>query len=405
MSDYEFRQRHQQVSQLAGKLPAPSAAAQAVSNALTEQIRDLIAAKGPIPFSRYMEMALYAPGLGYYVNGLRKFGEQGDFITAPEISSLFGQCLAQQCGEVLDTLGGGDILEAGAGSGRLARDLLQALAQQDRLPDHYYILELSADLRQRQQELLGSTLPHLVNRVHWLDGFPDTPFRGVVLANELLDALPVERFVVTGNGIELLGVSVEGGQLVDCVIPAPSHVTAALAGIDLTPGYQSELPLTARAWVASLAGCMERGVALLIDYGFPRSEFYHPDRHMGTLMCHYRHRSHGNPLILPGLQDITTHVNFTDIAEVAVENGMDVLGYTSQAAFLMSLGLDQRAAEVMTDSATDDAAVSRQIEIAGQIKKLTLPSEMGELFKVIALGKRMDGPLAGFALQDRRSRL
>lgn len=405
MSDYEFRQRHQQVSQLAGKLPAPSAAAQAVSNALTEQIRDLIAAKGPIPFSRYMEMALYAPGLGYYVNGLRKFGEQGDFITAPEISSLFGQCLAQQCGEVLDTLGGGDILEAGAGSGRLARDLLQALAQQDRLPDHYYILELSADLRQRQQELLGSTLPHLVNRVHWLDGFPDTPFRGVVLANELLDALPVERFVVTGNGIELLGVSVEGGQLVDCVIPAPSHVTAALAGIDLTPGYQSELPLTARAWVASLAGCMERGVALLIDYGFPRSEFYHPDRHMGTLMCHYRHRSHGNPLILPGLQDITTHVNFTDIAEVAVENGMDVLGYTSQAAFLMSLGLDQRAAEVMTDSATDDAAVSRQIEIAGQIKKLTLPSEMGELFKVIALGKRVDGPLAGFALQDRRSRL
>lgn len=402
MNENDFRQRHRRAGQEAGLLPTPAPEAQAVSDALFQYISGIIAEAGPIPFSRYMELALYTPELGYYVNGLRKFGEQGDFVTAPEISPLFGQCLARQCSEILTALGGGDLLEAGAGSGRLAVDVLRGLQQLDCLPRHYFILELSADLRQRQQHTLREALPELADRVYWLDGFPEEPFRGVVLANELLDALPVERFAVGDSRIDLLGVTVEAGRLVDCALPAPKMLAESLAALDLPPGYHSEISPSARGWIASLAACMTQGVALLIDYGFPQHEFYHPDRYMGTLMCHYRHRSHGNALILPGLQDITAHVNFTDIARSAVGHGMQVPGYTSQAAFLLSLGLDQLATDAMEQDAEN---VARTLQTAQQVKKLTLPSEMGELFKVIALSKNLDGPLAGFALQDRRNRL
>ncbi|MBE9516895.1 MAG: SAM-dependent methyltransferase [Proteobacteria bacterium] len=353
---------------------------------------------GTISFAEFMQLALYAPGLGYYTAGKIKFGESGDFVTAPEISPLFGQCLAQQCADALDMLGSGDLLEAGAGSGKLACELLARLEQLDSLPEHYYILEVSADLRQQQQRHIAQTLPQLKDRVHWLDSLPKR-FNGVIIGNEVLDAMPVERFVVTDDTIEQLHVGHEQGHFVWRRRKAGNALADRVSALELSPPYISELNLNAEAWIASLADVLERGLILLIDYGFPEHEYYLDDRREGTLMCHYKHHSHDNPLVLTGLQDITAHVDFTAIAQTAVDNNLAVSGYTSQAAFLIGCGLEQLASDL------DSEDEKTRLNIAQQIKKLTQPSEMGELFKVIALTRDIDTPLRGFMIQDRRDRL
>jgi SAM-dependent MidA family methyltransferase len=380
-------------------LPPPTAEEQAHSSRLQQLIREEIAACGGlISATRFMELALYAPGLGYYAAGKHKFGAAGDFVTAPEMGSLFARCLARPCQSILAQLGGGDILEAGAGSGALAADLLLELEALGRLPERYLILELSNDLRDRQAETLRHKAPRLLKRVHWLDS-PPVEFRGVILANELLDAMPVERFRITEDGIRQLHVTWETDRFVWREKPADEAIRARIEPLALSPGYTSEINLQAEAWVRSLADTIKQGVMLLVDYGFPRTEFYHPQRNDGTLMCHYRHRAHDDPLKLIGLQDITAHIDFTAVAEAGTGTGLSLLGYTSQAAFLIGSGLEQ----LMSVSDPDDTRA--HLELTQQVKKLTSPHEMGELYKVIALGRGIQEPFPGFAVHDRRGRL
>jgi len=389
----------------AGTLPEPTAEERQHSAALAGVIRSIIdQSGGVIPFTRFMELALYQPGLGYYAGGRRKFGAAGDFVTAPELGRVFARCLARQCLQILkavegDTQGAADILETGAGSGALAANLLLELERLACLPAHYRILELSHELRARQAETLRARAPHLLARVQWLDALPEPGFRGVILANELLDAMPVERFRVHANLISRLGVGIEGDHFVWRELPADTALAQRVAALNLTDHYESEIGLAAEGWVRSVADMLEHGVVLLVDYGFPRPEYYHPDRSAGTLMCHYRHHAHPDPLRLVGLQDITAHVDFSAIAVAAREAGLELLGYASQAMFLIGCGLD----EVANDLFSDDPRA--QLAVTGEIKKLTLPHEMGELFKVIAFGRGTIGALRGFVPQDRRARL
>lgn len=379
-------------------LPEPTAAEAELSQRLVKLIRDDMAGKA-ISFSRFMELALYAPGIGYYSAGKHKLGEAGDFITAPELGNIFATCVARQCEQVLKAIGGGDILEAGAGSGALAADLLVELERLRQLPNSYYILELSADLRERQRQHIEQTVPHLLDRVHWLDDFPQPGMEGVILANELLDAMPVSLFCMTEEGVKERFVAADNNNFRWSEQAASKKLTERTTDLDLPIGYCSEINFNAEAWIHSAADVLHRGVVLLFDYGFPQHEYYHPQRIGGTLMCHYRHRAHTNPLILVGLQDITAHVDFTAMARAAVHSGFDVLGYTAQAPFLMASGLN----ELMAQSDPNDAKT--HLQITNQVKKLTLPSEMGELFKVLALGKDFEESLIGFQLQDRRNRL
>ena len=384
-------------------LPVPDADALAHSERLLTVIREAIEqAGGHIGFDRFMEMALYTPGLGYYSAGNQKFGEAGDFITAPELSPLFSRCLARQCAEVLGHIPKGEILEFGAGSGIMAADILGELARLDCLPERYAILELSSELRARQRQTLQQHIPELLERVAWLDALPEAGFRGVILANEVLDAMPVQRFCIEyGEPHELLVAW--NGQGLELVPAAPdAALFARLENLrrqyGLPDGYCSEINLRAEHWIASLGGVLEQGVALLIDYGFPQHEFYHPQRQQGTLMCHYRHRAHGDALVLPGLQDITAHVDFTAVGEAALKAGLAVRGFTSQANFLLANGLT----EMLADSRED---LRGQMTLSNQVKRLTMPGEMGDLFKVMALGQNWQGPLQGFALRDERGRL
>lgn len=385
------------------QLPLPDAAAAAHSHRLAGRIRDEIAAApaGRIPFARYMELALYAPGLGYYSAGSQKFGERGDFVTAPELSPLFARCLAHQCAQVLAETGGA-LLEFGAGSGALASGLLTALADLGALPSAYFILEVSADLRVRQAEAVAALDPALAARVQWLDRLP-AGFRGVVVANEVIDAMPVHRFrMVDGVAREVWVTAAGDGFRETLADPAEARVAARLAALaarGLPDGFAAECNLAADDWVAALGGMLEVGAAFIIDYGFPAAEYYHPQRAEGTLMCHYRHRAHGDPYFLPGLQDITAHVDFTALAEAALAAGLAVAGYTSQANFLLATGIT----EALAAAAGDDPR--RQLALAATTKKLLMPHEMGELFKVMALTRGVDGPLQGFALRDERGRL
>ena len=400
----DFRAALRQAANAAGSLPAPTDAEHAHSERLQQLIaRETDSAGGSIGFDRFMQLALYAPGLGYYSAGKHKFGSAGDFITAPELGSLFARCLAHQCAPVLQKLNNADVLEAGAGSGALAADLLLELETLGALPRNYYILELSPDLRARQAQHLGQRAAHLAARVHWLDDLPHGGFRGVILANELLDAMPVQRFVVDDSGVQEMCVTWRNGAFAWSIRAADAalagYIGARVDARELPPGYHSEIGLQAEAWVRSMGALLEHGLLLLIDYGFPRAEYYHPQRSSGTLMCHYRHRAHDNPLILAGLQDITAHVDFTAVAEAGTGVGLSLLGYTSQAAFLLAGGITQLAGRHVAD---DERA---HILLAQEIKKLTLPQEMGELFKVMAFGRGLTAPLSGFSLQDRRGRL
>jgi len=396
------------MQQAATGLPTPDELAQQHSEQLKQEIRQQIdAAGGAIGFARFMEMALYQPGLGYYSAGARKFGEGGDFVTAPELSPLFSHCLAHQCQQVLAEIGFGDILEFGAGTGAMASEVLLELERLESLPGQYFILELSPDLKQRQQQTVAQRAPHLLERVCWLDGLPESGFQGVILANEVVDAMPVHLLQFKEAGLEERFVGHNGRDFVWQDRPLQSAalnqrinaLTGELGDEVFCPGYLTEVNLAQTAWINSLAAMLEKGVALIIDYGFPQHEYYHPDRTTGTLMCHYRHRAHGDPLILAGLQDITAHVDFTALAQAAHDAGLDVMGYTSQAQFLLATGLGELLAE------QDQADVRAYMEVTQQIKKLTLPNEMGELFKVLAIGRDFANDLNGFLLQDRRGRL
>lgn len=389
-------------------LPAPEAEAAAHSERLVHHIRRQIEAEGgSISFARYMELALYAPALGYYSAGSRKFGAGGDFVTAPELSPLFGACLARQIGDLLAADPSGLILEFGAGSGVLAATLLASLERLGRLPDEYLILELSGELRARQRQTLAARVPALAGRVRWLDTLP-TGFRGIMLANEVLDAIPCERFSIrAGRPRQLRVVATEQGFATHegQELKAATGVVqrCGLAELD---GYCSEVNPRAQAWIHALGDALAQGVLLLIDYGYPQTEYYLPDRQQGTLRCYYRHRAHDEPFLYPGLCDITAHVDFTAIAEAGLAAGLLVPGFTTQGNFLIGCGLEEVARELQADSDPDSAA-GRQLalQLASQIRHLTLPGEMGEAFKVLALTRGIDGPLRGFAFNDQRRRL
>lgn len=384
----------------APSLPEPTPEERALSQRLTELIRSEIdRAGGAIPFARFMELALYAPSLGYYSAAKHKFGAAGDFVTAPELGPVFAQCLAHQCAQILDALPDGDILEAGAGSGALAVQLLLELERLGQLPAHFFILEISSALRARQKTLFAEKVPHLLERIQWLDKLPSAGFRGIVLGNELLDAMPAERFRVGADGITQLQVGLENNHFVWRESPANDALRDRATALGLPDAYVSEINFAAEGWVRSVSDVLEQGVLLLVDYGFPGHEFYHPQRAAGTLMCHYRHRVHDDPLMFVGLQDITTHVDFTAIARAGTDSGLSLLGYASQALFLLGCGLDNMATRIYPSDART------QLQFSNEVKKLTLPHEMGELFKVIAFGRDIDIPLTGFRLQNRRDRL
>ncbi len=375
-------------------LPQPSADALAHSHRLCALIRhDIDSQGGWIPFSRFMELALYAPGLGYYTAGARKFGKDGDFITAPELSSLFGRTLARQLIEVMQA-STPRILELGAGSGKLALDILGELEKLGALPESYSILEISADLRERQQALLQEKLPHLASRVHWLDTLPEK-ISGAVIGNEVLDALPVHLLHWTDSGLFERGVSLDIERFTWQDRLSEKQVLLDFAQtINAPADYLSEVSLATRGLMSTLCERMDKGVLLFIDYGFGAREYYHLQRSRGTLMCHYRHHAHDDPFYLPGLQDITAHVDFTAIAEAAIDHGAHFLGYTSQAHFLLNNGVMEYLSEVSPDD------INAYAPLSAQLQKLTSPAEMGELFKVLALSKGMDEPLAGFRRGD-----
>ena len=375
-------------------LPLPAADALELSARLHALIRaEIAAAGGWISFARYMELALYAPGMGYYSAGSRKLGAAGDFITAPELSPLFGRTLARQLAELMQS-GPPEILELGAGSGALAETVLGELAALGCPPERYRILEPSADLRQRQRERL---LP-LGAQIEWLETLPQT-LAGVVLANEVLDALPVHRIRIDGAAIAELGVSAGDDGLAWSQRPAPGALAAAASDLALPDDYETELNLAAGVLTRDLARRLTRGALLFIDYGFPAREFYHPQRNRGTLMCHYRHRVHDDPFLWPGLQDITTHVDFSAIARAGADGGLDLLGYTNQAQFLINCGITELLSEVPA------ADAARYAPLVAAVQKLLSPAEMGELFKVIALGRDIDVPLQGFRRGDKSASL
>jgi len=385
-------------------LPEPGDELKSLSDSLCDRIRAELDSNGQMPFSRFMEMALYEPGLGYYSAGLHKLGASGDFVTAPELGSLFAACLARQVGEMADRLGTYDILEAGAGTGKLAADLLAELPQ-DRLPQRYRILERSADLRQVQREFISAAVPDLADRLEWLDQPPESSWQGVLLANEVLDALAVERFEIREGGVDQLCITAGEGRFSWCQRPAPADLqqaveqTLATCGRRFRPGYRSEINLHLSGWVAEVTREMTRGLALFIDYGYPRQEYYLPERTDGTLMCHYRHQAHDDVFFWPGLQDITAWVDFTALAEAADEHGLDVEGYSSQSMFLLGCGLDQVLSERTLIDPTEGLLLS------SEARQLTLPGMMGEKFQVMGLGRGLTSPLRGFSLQDLRYRL
>ena len=370
------------------ELPSPEPQALAASRALLERIGAELEAEGNwISFARYMELALHEPGLGYYAGGARKLGAGGDFVTAPELSPLYARTLARQVGELLEP--GQAVLEFGAGSGALAETLLEDLS----CP--YFILETSPELRQRQQRRLGG-------RARWLERLPEK-FRGVMLANEVLDAMPVHAVAWTRDGVLERGVCANEGQLAWSDRAADGSVIMAAKKIEieipLSGRYESELALFARAWMRSLGRFLERGAVLVADYGFPQTEYFHPQRSMGTIACHYRHHVHGDPFWLPGLQDVTAHVDFSALARAAAAGGLELLGYASQAQFLVNCGITDLLGK------EDPADAARFLPAAAAAQQLLSPSEMGELFKVLALGRGVNRPLMGFTRGDRSDAL
>ena len=384
-------------------LPLLSAEEEQHSRAVADLLREQIgAAGGWLSFERFMELALYAPGLGYYSAGSAKIGAGGDFVTAPEVSDLFSRCVAQQCAEVLAETGG-EVLEVGAGTGRMAAAVLEALAAAGALPDRYAILEVSADLAERQRARVRGLPQALRERVVWLERLPERPVRGVMLANKVLDALPCRRFTLQSREVRELGVATEGSSFIERAELPDSALAAACDGLfhelpqSVSDGYTSELCLRVEPWIAGVGQCLERGVLLLFDYGLPRSHYYHPQRVSGTLRCHFKQRAHDDPYVNVGVQDITAWVDFTRVAEAAIAAGLEVSGFVTQAAFLLATGIESFAAE-----ATGTVEHARR---AGEARRLLMPGEMGEAFKVMALTRNYATALRGFSLQDLRPSL
>jgi len=395
-------------------LPALTTEEARHSRAVSRLIRErLDAAGGWLPFEAFMELALYAPGLGYYTAGGTKIGRGGDFTTAPEVSDLFSQCVARQCSEVLER-GGGSILELGAGTGRMAAAVLATLGSLGALPERYYVLEVSADLRERQRARIAQLPAGLRDRVVWLDALPEHALRGVILANEVLDALPCQRVVIRDGQVSALGVGIDistnaenqaraaaevGGanaRFVERAMPADTDLLNAWRAVasglpfELPESYRTEICTRIEPWIASLGDCLESGLVLLFDYGLPRAHYYHPQRTNGTLRCHFKQRAHDNPFINVGVQDITAWVDFTRVAEAADAAGLQVHGFATQAAFLLGLGIESRVSDV---------------RLASEARQLLMPGEMGEAFKAMALTRHFDEPLSGFSVQDLRHSL
>ncbi len=386
-------------------IPEPDADARAHSDALREGIRQFITAEGGrIPFSKFMELCLYAPGLGYYSAGARKFGAAGDFVTAPEIGSLFAQCVAEATAPVLSQLGGeGDFLEIGGGSGAFAADVLQAFEAQGILPRRYKILEPSADLRERQAERVRDVLPtHLAERVEWLDGPISESWRGVVFANEVIDALPTTRFVIGDEEVLEEYVELDGENFTITTQPADALTAAAVRSVELRldaplpQGYRSEILPQLPYWVQAVIGPMAAGVLLFADYGYPRRAFYHATRSDGTLRAFRRHHVVSDVMAWPGLQDITASVDFTALAEAGTDAGFSFAGYCTQADFLIANGLE-KFATLAEGACADEVA---RLRIREQVKRLTLPSEMGERFQVMGFSHQVEFD-AAFLLGDR----
>jgi len=390
-------------------LPEPSAEEITHSQKLSELIKqEIVAAGGWINFEQYMQLALYAPGLGYYSGGAQKFGEQGDFITSPEVSPLFAQTLARPLATLLEKISDAKIIEFGAGSGKLAADVLLALSSLKRLPDEYLIIELSAELQQRQRQTIKHKAPQLLERVQWLTHLPETPVNGIVIANEVLDAMPVQRFSFRDNKVKLLGVEISEQALQLSYKNADQKITLKVNALsdafnnvfdNFGHSYNSEINGHIHPWIKSVSQCIKKGAVYLIDYGYPRSEYYSEDRHMGTFLGYYKHRSMDAPLWYPGLQDLTAFVDFTEVAEAAIENDFDVDGFTSQGNFLINAGL----AEIVDGMEITNEV--QRLKLAQQMKTLSLPGEMGERFKVLGLSKGLDENVPGFELRDFRYRL
>lgn len=389
-------------------LPRPSPEALAHSARLTELIQHaIVAERGAISFARFMELAMYAPGLGYYSAGARKFGAEGDFVTAPELGGGFAWAVANAGAEVLAQLGEDAVwFEVGAGTGALAEKTLLRLQQLERLPREYWILEPSADLRERQRERLSANLaPALSARCRWLDAPPESDWQGVLVANEVIDALPATRFIKQDGEVFEECVALDGeGAFTRAMRPADVLVGGAVRhlerdlGRELEDGYCSEVLPQLPYWLQAVAGSMARGALLFVDYGYVRSEYYRPERDDGTLICHYRHRAHGDAFLWPGLQDLTASVDFTALAEAGVSAGFSLAGYCTQAGFLLGNGIEAYLAGF---EAADELTRYRESQ---HVKKLLLPGEMGERFQCMGFAKDVDFD-AAFAHGDLSRRL
>ncbi|PHS27194.1 MAG: SAM-dependent methyltransferase [Methylophaga sp.] len=381
-------------------LAKPDDIAQRHSEQLLSLIYDEIErAGGKISFADYMHLCLYAPGLGYYSAGSQKLGQHGDFTTAPEISPLFSRTFAHHIKDVLSQLKQPSILEFGAGSGKMAADILAELTAANCYPEKYYIIEVSADLRERQYKTIAHALPDIVENVVWLDAIPNC-FVGVILANEVCDAMPVhmlhfkqgkvaERYIEKNDA----GLCWCEGSLSQSSLA--SHIIEIQALIGESEDYITEVNLAAQAWLCSLADNLQQGALFICDYGYPKADYYHPQRNEGTLMCYYQHQGHADPLILPSLQDITAHVDFTLLAQTAIDNGLEVNGFQSQADFLLAGGITE-----LSQAQENDPLL--MLQQASEIKQLTLPSAMGENFKVLTLSKSLNQLLPRCQLADRR---
>lgn len=390
-------------------LPVPDADQQAHSARLAAVLRDEIRTDGPIPFSRWMERCLYAPGLGYYSAGSTKFGAAGDFITAPELGPLFAQSVVTSILPVFAAVGPRRrFLELGAGSGAFAEAALIELALQHAAPDEYAILEPSADLRARQRERLCASLPtELFSIITWLDQPPAQKWQGVLFANEVIDALPATRFAISDGEVVEEHVALDGGRFLICDEKANAQLVDAVRTLEerlgrtFKDGYRSEIAMQLPSWISSVTATLERGIALFIDYGYTRNDYYASERSSGSLQCYFQHRVHADALVLPGLQDITASVDFSAVADAAVEAGLSLLGYASQAQFLLNNGmieLHQRHAQ--------DADASEIYDLSRQIKRLTLPDQMGDRFQTLLLGRGIDAALLTTWVDiDRSARL
>ena len=386
--------------------PAPSADEQAHSNALAALIRSEIRSQGAIPFWHFMEMALYAPGYGYYSAGKTKFGVAGDFITAPELGSLFARCVARAVSPVLRASEDADFLEVGGGSGAFAAAALQEWERIDRLPQRYRILDRSAELRERQRATLAAKVPHLLDRVDWPDVPPETPWRGVLFANEVIDALPVHRFVMRDGEVREICIGVDNaGHFVEVEREPDTMLVSAVQALHgdlghvLPDGYRSEVLPQLPWWIEAVCGQLQAGLAVFVDYGYPRREYYLPQRDDGTLICHYHHRAHGDALRWPGLQDITSFVDFTALALAGTHARLPLAGFNAQASFLIGAGILDLVEEAVGLSDIE------RYRLTQEVKRLTLPGEMGERFKVMCFARGVDAVPEAFTAYDQSRRL